>query len=39
MLTADGRRPATFNVDAFNAVLDSPCMLHEGATHNAHECT
>jgi hypothetical protein len=28
-----------FNVDEFNAVLDSPCTFHEGATHTVRECT
>jgi hypothetical protein len=27
-----------FNVDEFNAVLDSPCTFHEGAAHTIREC-
>jgi hypothetical protein len=27
-----------FNVEEFNAVLDSPCTFHEGGTHIVHEC-
>jgi hypothetical protein len=38
VLTADGRRPLTFNVEEFNTVLDSPCTFHEGGTHTVHEC-
>jgi hypothetical protein len=38
MLAADGRRPSAFNVEEFNAVLDSPCTFHEGGTHTVHEC-
>jgi hypothetical protein len=30
VLTADGHRPSTFNVDVFNMVLDSPCTFHKG---------
>jgi hypothetical protein len=30
VLVVDGRRPSTFNVEEFNAVLDSPCTFHEG---------
>jgi hypothetical protein len=26
------------HVDEFNAVLDSPCTFHEGATHTIREC-
>jgi hypothetical protein len=28
VLAADGCRPSTFNVEEYNAVLDSPCMFH-----------
>jgi hypothetical protein len=38
VLAADGRRPSTFNVEEFNAVLDSPCTFHEGGTHTVCEC-
>jgi hypothetical protein len=38
VLAADGRRPSTFNVEEFNAVLDGPCTFHEGGTHTVHEC-
>jgi hypothetical protein len=38
VLAADERRPSTFNVEEFNAVLDSPCTFHEGGTHTVHEC-
>jgi hypothetical protein len=27
-----------FNVEEFNAVLDSPCTFHEGGTHTVREC-
>jgi hypothetical protein len=36
VLTADGRRPSTF--DEFNAVMDGPCTFHEGGTHSVREC-
>jgi hypothetical protein len=39
VLAADGRRPSTFNIDEFNAVLDSPYTFNEGATHTVRECT
>jgi hypothetical protein len=39
VLAADGCRPSMFNVDEFNAALDSPCLFHEGATHTVCECT
>jgi hypothetical protein len=39
VLAAEGRRPSTFNVDEFNAMLDRPCTFHEGATHTVHECS
>jgi hypothetical protein len=39
VLAADGRRPSTFNVEEFNAVLDNPCTFHEGGTHTVHECS
>jgi hypothetical protein len=29
---------STFDVDEFNAVLDSPCTFHEGGTHTVREC-
>jgi hypothetical protein len=29
VLVVDGRRPSTFNVEEFNAVLDSHCTFHE----------
>jgi hypothetical protein len=35
VLAADGRRPSTFNIEEFNAVLDSPCTFHEGGTCDA----
>jgi hypothetical protein len=38
VLAADGRRPSTFNVKEFNAVLDGPCTFHEGGTHTVCEC-
>jgi hypothetical protein len=38
VLAADGRRPSTFNVEEFNAVLDSLCTFHEGGTHTVREC-
>jgi hypothetical protein len=28
VLAVDGRRPSTFNIEEFNAVLDSPCTFH-----------
>jgi hypothetical protein len=34
VLTADGHRPSTFNIEEFNAVLDSTCTFHEGGTHS-----
>jgi hypothetical protein len=39
VLMAEGRRPSTFNVDAFNAALDSPCTFHNRATHTVCECS
>jgi hypothetical protein len=38
VLAADGRRPSTFKVEAFNTVLDGPCTFHEGGTHTVREC-
>jgi hypothetical protein len=38
VLAADGRRPSTFNIEDFNAVLDSSCTFHEGGTHTVREC-
>jgi hypothetical protein len=38
VLAADGRQPSTFNVEEFNAVLDSHCTFHEGGTHTVREC-
>jgi hypothetical protein len=38
VLAADGHRPSTFNIEEFNAVLDSPCTFHEGVTHTVREC-
>jgi hypothetical protein len=38
VLAADGSRPSTFNVEEFNAVLDSPYTFHEGGTHTVREC-
>jgi hypothetical protein len=38
VLAADGRRPSTFNIEEFNAVLDSPCTFHEWGTHTVREC-
>jgi hypothetical protein len=37
VLAVDGHRPSTFNVEEFNAVLDSPCTFHEGGTHTVRE--
>jgi hypothetical protein len=31
VVAAEGRRPSTFNVDEFNAALNSPCTFHEGS--------
>jgi hypothetical protein len=39
VLAAEGRRTSTFNVDEFNAVLDSPCTFHKGATHTVRQCS
>jgi hypothetical protein len=39
VLVAEGHRPSTFNVDEFNATLDSPCAFHEGATHTVRKCS
>jgi hypothetical protein len=38
VLTEDGRRPSTLNIEELNAVLDSPCTFHEGGTHTVREC-
>jgi hypothetical protein len=38
VLATEGRQPSTFNVEEFNAVLNSPCTFHEGATHTVSEC-
>jgi hypothetical protein len=38
VLVMDGRRPSTFNVEEFNAVLDGPCTFHEGGSHAVREC-
>jgi hypothetical protein len=38
VLATDGFRPSTFNVEEFNAVLDSPWTFHEGGTHTVREC-
>jgi hypothetical protein len=38
VLATDGRRPSTFNVEEFNAMLDSLCTFHEGGTHIVREC-
>jgi hypothetical protein len=38
VLVVDGRRPSTFNVEEFNAVLDGPYTFHEGGTHRVREC-
>jgi hypothetical protein len=38
VLAADACRPSMFNVEEFNAVLDSPCTFHEGGTHTVREC-
>jgi hypothetical protein len=35
----EGRQPSTFNIEEFNAVLDSPCTFHEGATHTVCKCS
>jgi hypothetical protein len=37
VLTADRRRPSTFNVEEFNTVLDGPCTFHEGGTNTVRE--
>jgi hypothetical protein len=34
----DGRRPSTFNVEEFNAVLDGSYTFHEGGTHTVRKC-
>jgi hypothetical protein len=34
----DERQPSTFDIEEFNAVLDSPCTFHEGGTHTVREC-
>jgi hypothetical protein len=39
VFAAEGRQLSTFNVDEFNAVLDSPCTFHEGAIHTIRECS
>jgi hypothetical protein len=39
VLAAEGRRTSTFNVNEFNAVLDSPYTFHEGAIHTVRECS
>jgi hypothetical protein len=39
VLTTEGRRPSTFNLEEFNTVLDNPCGFHEGATHTVRECS
>jgi hypothetical protein len=39
VLAADGRQPSTFNIDEFNAALDSPCTFHEGATDTVCVCS
>jgi hypothetical protein len=36
---AEAHQPSTFNVDEFNAALDSPCAFHEGATHTVRKCS
>jgi hypothetical protein len=38
VLAANRRRPSTFNVEEFNAMLDNPCTFHEGGTHTVREC-
>jgi transcription elongation factor Elf1 len=38
VLAADGHQPSTFNVDKFNAVLESPCTFHKGGTDTVREC-
>jgi hypothetical protein len=38
VLAADRRQPSTFNLDEFNAVLDSSCTFHEGDTYTVSEC-
>jgi hypothetical protein len=38
VLVTDVRPPSTFNIEEFNAVLDSPCTFHEGGTHTVREC-
>jgi hypothetical protein len=38
VLQAYERKPSTFNVEEFNAVLDSPYTFHEGGTHTVREC-
>jgi hypothetical protein len=39
VLVADGRRPSTFNVEKFNAVLDSLGTFHDGGTHTVVSAT
>jgi hypothetical protein len=38
VLAEDERRPSTFNVEEFNAMMDSPYTFHEGGTHMVREC-
>jgi hypothetical protein len=38
VLTEDGCRPSTFNIEEFNTLLDSPCTFHERGTHTVREC-
>jgi hypothetical protein len=39
VLTTEGRRPWTFNIEEFNVVLDNPCTLHAGARYTVRECS
>jgi hypothetical protein len=38
VLTEDGRRPSTFNIEEFNTMLNSPCTFHEEGTHTVRKC-
>jgi hypothetical protein len=39
VLVVEAHQPSTFNVNEFNAVLDSPYAFHEEATHTVRECS
>jgi hypothetical protein len=38
VLAADERRPPTFNIKEFNAMLNNPCTFYKGGTHTVREC-